>query len=118
MIYTSYFGNYRKFPQNYTPISIAGKPPEDYHGLEYKTLAPPYKVFAEYKNDWDEEKYVRGYKAQVLDNLNQPDVVRELEQLAHSNNIILLCYEKKGKFCHRTLVAEWLQEYGYEVCEL
>jgi uncharacterized protein YeaO (DUF488 family) len=118
MIYTSYFANYRKFPENYTPVSIAAKPPEEYKGLQYKVLAPPYKVFMEYKNDWDEEKYTKNYKEQVLDKLKQPIVVKELIELAQSNNIVLLCYEGKGKFCHRTLVMEWLREYGYDVNEL
>ena len=31
--------------------------------------------------------------------------------------IALICYEKPENFCHRHLVAEWLQEAGYQVQE-
>lgn len=34
-------------------------------------------------------------------------------------DVVLLCYEKPGQFCHRRLVAEWFeQELGLVVPEL
>ena len=36
MIYTSYFAKMKDLPDNIVPISIAGKSPDWYNGLEYK----------------------------------------------------------------------------------
>jgi hypothetical protein len=33
-------------------------------------------------------------------------------------DIVLLCWEKPPKDCHRALVAEWLREAGFEVEEI
>ena len=39
-IYTSYFANLKNLPDNVCPISICGKAPDWYKGLQYKKLAP------------------------------------------------------------------------------
>ena len=31
-------------------------------------------------------------------------------------HVVLLCYEKRGDFCHRHLVADWLNKNGFN-CE-
>ena len=36
MIYTSYFGAIRNLPKNIIPISICGKAPDNWKGLQYK----------------------------------------------------------------------------------
>ena len=36
--------------------------------------------------------------------------------MAGTEDIALVCYEKPGDFCHRHLVADWLNEAGYQ-CE-
>lgn len=33
-------------------------------------------------------------------------------------HIALVCYEKSGDFCHRHIVADWLNQAGYDVKEL
>lgn len=40
MIYTTYFANLKRLPQDVVPISICGKATEWYDGLQYKKLAP------------------------------------------------------------------------------
>lgn len=47
MIFTSYFGKLGKLPPNIIPISICGKAPDWYTGLQYKMLAPKYQFFME-----------------------------------------------------------------------
>ena len=117
-IYTSYFGNYRRFPSNMNPIAICAKPPQDFTGPCYKQLAPTYNTLMDYKNDGDANKFVQRYKEETLKKLNPVHVVNDMLNLIESNNILMLCYEKKGSFCHRHLVAEWLRKAGYEVEEL
>jgi len=62
----------------------------------------------------DQVQFIRLYKAQVLDTLDAAQVLRELGE----NNVIMLCWEPPGEFCHRRVVAAWLQkELGFEVPE-
>lgn len=53
MIYTSYFAKLKSLPDNIVPISICGKAPDWYKGLQYKKLAPKYDFFMEWKKNHD-----------------------------------------------------------------
>ena len=130
MIYTSYFAKLKSLPENIIPISICGKAPDWYKGLQYKKLAPKYDFFMEWKRNQDNDYYIKCFNEQVLDKLNAVDIVKELDGLlvdattALDYNadsmlvprIALICYEKPGDFCHRHLVANWLSDNGYN-CE-
>ena len=48
-IYTSYYAKCRKIPHTITRISIAGKAPAGYKGIEYKVLAPKKELFMQWK---------------------------------------------------------------------
>ena len=122
MIYTSYFGKIKELEQNnVTPISICGKAPDWYKGLQYKKLAPKYAFFMEWKKTHDNDYYIKNFKEQVLDKLNATDVIGDFSKMDYGfnveeNDIALICYEKPEDFCHRHLVAEWLQQSGIK-CE-
>lgn len=112
-IYTSYFAKLRKLPENAIPISICGKAPDWYTGLQYKKLAPKYDFFMKWKQDHDDAEYIRCFDAQVLDGLDPTKVFEELQSMAGPDKIIvLICYEKPGDFCHRHLVAKWFTKHG------
>lgn len=119
MIYTSYFAKLRKLPENIIPISICGKVPDWYKGLQYKKLAPKYDFFMEWKKNHDNDYYIKCFKEQVTDKLDADNVIDDIGFLAgydQTKNICLICYEKPTDFCHRHLVAKWLSENGYP-CE-
>lgn len=121
MIYTSYFAKLKSLPDNIIPISICGKAPNWYKGLQYKKLAPKYDFFMKWKENHDNDYYIKCFNEQVLDKLKSEGVVAELSKMAgNSNNnfehICLICYEKPSDFCHRHLVADWLNEEGFK-CE-
>ena len=120
MIYTSYFAKLSKLPANITPIAICGKSPEWYKGIQYKKLAPKWSFFSIWKETHDNEYYIKHFNEEVLNPLNVNDVINELYSLAgknQDNDIVLICYEKPGDFCHRHLVADWLTRNGYPVEE-
>lgn len=108
MIYTSYFSNWRRFPKTATTISICGKAPNYYYGLQYKKLAPKIGFFMEWKENGDNDFYIKHFNDEVLSKLNPEGVIKELKSLSQTEDIILLCYEKPSDFCHRHIVAEWL----------
>ena len=120
MIYTSYFANLKSLPDNIVPISICGKAPDWYKGLQYKKLAPKYDFFMKWKENHDNDYYIKCFNEQVLNQLNVEDVIHDLVGYLDPNediDIALLCYEKPGDFCHRHLVADWLNENGIECKE-
>lgn len=62
----------------------------------------------------DQHKYEEIYKRQVLTKVDPQTIARIYGEYA-----ILLCWEAKEKFCHRRIVAEWLErELNIEVPEL
>lgn len=108
---TSYYAHY----QGGNAISIAGKCPDWYKGREYKKLAPKYSWWKEWKSGkLNNDDYIKLYKETVLNKLNPKEVYKDL-----GKDAVLLCWENKNKFCHRHIVANWLQEkLGIEVKEL
>lgn len=116
-IYTTYFANVKHLPENMVPIAICGRSPTSWRGLEYKRLAPKWEFFKVWKETHDNDYYIREFADKVTGKLNADSVVRELEILSAGLDIALVCYEKPGDFCHRHLVADWLNEHGYRVEE-
>lgn len=120
MIYTSYFAKLKELEKhNIIPISICGKAPDWYKGLRYKKLAPKYEFFMEWKKNHDNDYYIEHFQAEVLNGLDAAIVIKELNCLVPNVNgkdIALICYEKSSDFCHRHLVAEWLNQNGFK-CE-
>lgn len=119
-IYTTYFANLRNLPNDITPIAICGKAPGGWKGLQYKTLAPKYSFFSVWKQTHDNDYYIKHYYDEVLNGLDATNVIDELMSLVPDDKpskVVLVCYEKPNDFCHRHLVADWLQQNGFEVKE-
>lgn len=117
MIYTS---SYEKFKTNkYRLVSISkdkglsyidenGNP---YIGECYLLLAPKRDFFKKWrvlKNEVSFEEstmfYMKHFYLEVLKNLDPIEVYNDLD------NSVLLCYEKSWEFCHRHIVAAWLEK--------
>ena len=115
MIYTSYFAKLKSLPDNIVPISICAKAPDWYKGLQYKKLAPKYDFFMKWKENHDNDYYIEHFQKEVLDyiksKMNAPVWVNK------DWHIALICYEKPSDFCHRHLVADWLNKNGIECKE-
>lgn len=121
MIYTSYFAKIKELQKNnIIPISICGKPPDWYKGLQYKKLAPKYDFFMKWKENHDNNYYIKCFNEQVLDKLNIRDVIYDLVGVLDINedvDIALICYEKPSDFCHRHLVSDWFNRNGIKCRE-
>lgn len=69
-----------------------------------------------WKENHDNDYYVKCFNEQVLNQLDWFQVYEELYNLADScglpqYEIALVCYEKPGDFCHRHLVSNWFNEH-------
>lgn len=122
MIYTSYFAKLKELENhNVIPISICGKAPDWYKGLQYKKLAPKYGFFMEWRKNHDNDYYIEHFQKEVLDGLDATEVILDFSRMDYGfnvgeNDIALICYEKPSDFCHRHLVAGWLNQNGFK-CE-
>jgi uncharacterized protein (DUF488 family) len=100
--YTSYYARTKNHPRS---VSISIKPPYYYKGAHYLPLAPSKELLLDYKAGIaDDAEYTRRFMIQ----LSALDPQRVVDNLP--NGCILLCYEGLDKFCHRHIVAEWLQQ--------
>ena len=113
MIFTSYFGNWRKFLGNdLTPISIAKFSPNYVNYKELKLLAPTNDLLHKWRrNSISEEQY----KKEFFELLSSKSRIRNIEEvlikLDSKGLYVLLCYEKPGEFCHRHLLPEFTSKY-------
>lgn len=110
MIKTSYFAKYK----GEDGISISRYTPKWFKGNSFKPLAPNVDLLNDYKNGLiNEDTYKQRYYKETLNKLNAQLIYKLLD------NKVLLCYETSDKFCHRHIVAEWLnKELGIEVKEI
>lgn len=101
MLFTSYFTRAGYHP---SAVSISRWPPATFKGPEYTLLAPAQDLLLDYKNGIvDDNEYVRRFMIQ-LSHIDPNKVITDI--LPGS---ILLCYEGSRQFCHRHIVAEWLE---------
>jgi len=111
MIYTSYYANVTKYPE-IRPISIALYPPYYFKGDTFVTLAPPAELIMDYKaNKIDQDTYTFLYNKK-LSKLDPNEILNRLNFfISGEKPIALCCYETPDQFCHRHLVAAWLNNY-------
>ena len=113
-IYTSYFSNYRNFGDLH-PVSIALYLPKYFKGDKEYLLAPSKEILALKDN-------VDLYTKKFNDELSRIDaklIFKLLKNFSSDKDVVLLCYEKPPQFCHRHLVAKWLEkELNIKVEEL
>jgi hypothetical protein len=97
---TSSFSRYKKNKG----ISIAVSCPSWFQGKKFRPLAPPWTIVEKYKFDHNIQEYTEEYYEKILNKLNPEEVYNYLGE------VVLLCWEKPGEFCHRRLVANWFLE--------
>jgi uncharacterized protein (DUF488 family) len=112
-IYTGNFANVKKYREKgFEPINIALSA-RYFTGQQYIKLRPKW----EFKDDV-QETYEPKFN-EILKNLKPDDVINDLTKLSGGKDIVLCCHEKEGDFCHRRIVAEWLEKTkNIEVKEL
>lgn len=115
-IFTSYFAMTRYFSDDLIPVSISRFAPPGYKGLAMPELAPSRELLAKYKQDKDESAYTKEYNEQLA-RLDATGILHKLEFMTKGKDCVLLCYEKTSNFCHRHLVADWLNQNGCDVQE-
>lgn len=109
-IFTSYYGKRVTTGEDIEKISISAGVPNWFRGKSCFDLAPtkeirsmPIGVYEGYY-----EKLIRGRETKIRTFLDE--IIKE------GKDIILYCYEKDPKECHRHVAAKVLKDWGYDVC--
>lgn len=107
-------------------VSISGDKGKSvgFTGNSYTKLAPKkefWKIWhdniGKISEEENNEYYMKEYYKQVLSKLDVQTVYEELS--GFGKNVVLLCFEENNEFCHRQLVATWLErELGIKVPEI
>ena len=131
-------GNYENVKSGNT-VSITGDGGNawGYYGRAFKKLAPRLKTYEEYINNIDflrnlsleldeykkevkriEDEYIKSYYETRLQDVYIYDLLEELHR-RFGNNIILLCHEPIDEFCHRRVLADYIElETGMYIPEV
>jgi len=113
-IYTS---NYARHGGNPLAIGISLTVPDWYEGKRLQYLAPRSDMVGKIKKgeaNYNQRKYTREYY-DVL-NGRKIDAGQLIESLPEGS--LLLCYESPKDFCHRHLLAEWVErKTGFVITE-
>ena len=99
MIFTSNFKIAGHLPQ---AVAISLGVPRGWQGARCLSLAPPRPLI----KIMDPETFIPLYRAQVLDRLDPYRIIRDLG----GDDFVMLCWEAPGEFCHRRVVAAWIQK--------
>lgn len=111
-IYTSYFAKQKDLEERgITCIGICAIPPKWFNGPNFACVAPSKDILFEYKANPDNERYTKRYKEEVLCILKNPQIfVDGLIYCSDGKDVAMLCYEKPEDFCHRHILADFLNE--------
>ena len=115
-IYTSYFAKAAILRKaGIVPIGVALWPPRFFRGISMKQVAPRRYMLDDRLTD---EEYIRMYRNDVLRLVDARSFIQDLERVSRGMDVALCCFEKPGDFCHRHILAKWLNEQtGIEVSE-
>lgn len=121
-IYTSYYAKAARMQGLKIGISLSLPKDVNVNG-QVKWLAPSWDVLKEYKYGAGtmaakQERYTESFMKQ-LESIPKAQLDAFVAKLKEQKgNVFLLCYERTGAFCHRHIVAKWLNDmYGLDITE-
>jgi hypothetical protein len=115
-IHTGYYAKQAKYEASeLLPISISrGVPKWASPKVFMKELAPSWDML-----NLSESEYTIRF-SKILEKQDPHLLYNELKAMADEHGcggVVLMCYEKPDDFCHRHLVADWMNSNGYDVTE-
>ena len=120
IIRTSYYYKVRNKAEDYYKVAISLTAPTGEYDSHAVKLAPTQDMLWYYKNSFiSEAEYTRMYN-NILDKLKADGSLDWfVKDFRKHDKVLLLCYEGKYKFCHRHILAEYLnRHYALDITEL
>lgn len=110
MIYTGYYSKIKEYADSgLILLSISRTKPEFAKScIDIPQLFPSDKILWDHKKGKiDEMEYTSKY----LDQLNELGVDRIIKMIQiFGDNVVLLCWESPEKFCHRHILADYINK--------
>ena len=117
MIYTGYYSKIKEYADSgLTLLSISRTKPEFAKScIDIPQLFPSDKILWDHKKGKiDEMEYTSKY----LDQLNELGIDRIIKMIQiFGDNVVLLCWESPEKFCHRHILADYINKNSGVVVE-
>lgn len=111
--YTGYFARIEKYKElGLYPVSIARYNPKGMNIFTWSAVAPSEDILRDYKSGKITEiEYDFRYRLQLQNrNILEDLYFIDSKIPKEYNGIVLCCYEKSGTFCHRYILAEYIDE--------
>jgi len=90
-----------------------------------KELSPSPSLFQNYVLDWKDRPFNEWwylYEKRFLNELETEEKIRGLrdvyKKLLSGKNVVLVCFCKDHRYCHRKIVGDFFKPYGVEPIEL
>ena len=117
IIYTSYFANIKKLVANgIKPMSISLFPPKYFQGVKLYGVAPSKSIL--FAKNQTHDQYEKRYRKEILAKIDPQVFLQQLELMSGGQDVALCCFEVPSSFCHRHILAAWLNEkLGLDVKE-
>lgn len=106
-VYTSYFGLVRKLPKGMIKMAVCYKPIRGI-GIWNSVVPDADYVYGYKRGEINEQQYEELYYNYLLARKEQ--IAGNIPYLKGGTDVVLLCYEKPGDFCHRHILARFLRE--------
>lgn len=122
-LYTTYLANMKNIADTCKTAIIMRFPPfipKDGDTIHCIELSPKGELLSEYKKDNDYEKFKEKLFEQFNNNKENGKLMLDYiqETLDNYNDVCLVCCEKDFNICHRKIIGEYFEEFGYEWEEL
>jgi uncharacterized protein (DUF488 family) len=117
VVYTSYFGMARRFPkEKFIKTAVCYSVPPGI-GIWNSVVPDADLVFGLKRGEITKEYYEQQYYQMLLDRKDQ--IANNIPFLKNGEqDAVLLCYEKPEDWCHRHILARFLNEqFGLDVTE-
>lgn len=111
MIYTSYYSNVKNIPSDYTLYQISNSAPKiDRKILKLTALIPNWFYVRSHKSKSITDVEFREKYIAKLDEAITENFIKAVAEFDNNKDkhIVFLCYERPDGFCHRHILADYL----------
>ena len=121
MIYLASLSQSENFPPQTLKLLIARIPIknlEKYNIKHVPEIAPSFGLLndiKQHKISWKD--YVKIFRKEMMQEKSQ-EIINKIENYYYNRDIILICYCKNEKQCHRRIIGNYFLEIGFEVVSL
>lgn len=124
-LFTSNPAGLKKVDFNADILLITRAGPELENVEIMRDLAPSSELFQRFVNNWKDSgnfdwwpQYEEKFKIEMKSNIKLQALRDVYKRLYKGKNVILVCFCKDHRYCHRRLVGDFFEEYGIHATEL